>query len=193
MNEQTPSDAPGVRILLDRRGASLRDEPDPLYGLWHPRAVVPCASLRERILTAAHDGHLHLGREKTLSLIEQRYWWPGLSRDVARKCQNCETCAFNDRARRTGEAHIPPYGHQPWSCITADIVYLEPTASGYDSVLVPPRPLILVPWAPTAPKYWHVIVSRLLSLCRRAVRQSTLLLLWCHNSVHTAPLLPTGV
>ena len=55
---------------------------------------------------------------------------------MARKCQNCETCAFNDRARRTGEAHIPPYGHQPWSCITADIVYLEPTASGYDSVLV---------------------------------------------------------
>ena len=124
----------GQYLVLD--GILHRDEPDPLYGLWHPRAVVPCASLRERILTAAHDGHLHLGREKTLSLVEQRYWWPGLSRDVARKCQNCETCAFNDRARRTGEAHIPPYGHQPWSCITADIVYLEPTASGYDSVLV---------------------------------------------------------
>ena len=77
----------GQYLVLD--GILHRDEPDPLYGLWHPRAVVPCASLRERILTAAHDGHLHLGREKTLSLVARRYWWPGLSRDVARKCQNC--------------------------------------------------------------------------------------------------------
>ena len=31
-------------------GVLHRDvEPDPLYGLWQPRAVVPCASLRERI------------------------------------------------------------------------------------------------------------------------------------------------
>ena len=40
------------------------------------------------------------------------------------------------------------------------------------------------------PSNWHELVSRLLSLCRRAVRQSTLLLLWCHNSVHIAPLPP---
>ena len=37
------------------------------------------------------------------------------------------------------------------------------------------------------PVQWHVIVSDCFSWLARAARQSTSLLLWCHNSVQLAP------
>lgn len=35
----------------------------------------------------------HLGREKTLSKIRSRFYWPGMTGDVSRWCQTYRSCA----------------------------------------------------------------------------------------------------
>lgn len=55
---------------------------------------IPEGSLREVIIKEAHDGGLagHFGKDKTLSLVEQTFYWPKLSKDVARYVERCQIC-----------------------------------------------------------------------------------------------------
>ena len=42
-----------------------------------------------------HAGALegHLGAEKTLGKIKERFYWPGMEQDVKMWCRTCESCA----------------------------------------------------------------------------------------------------
>ena len=59
-----------------------------------PRAI------REEILQEIHAGELggHLGEDKTHSKIKQRFYWPGMRKDVERWCHTCEACATRKTA-----------------------------------------------------------------------------------------------
>ena len=56
--------------------------------------VIP-TSLKEEILTDLHEGAVggHLGTDKTLGRLRERYYWPGHYNDVREWCRNCATCA----------------------------------------------------------------------------------------------------
>ena len=47
------------------------------------------------ILHSLHDHHSagHLGIAKTLNKVLERFYWPGLRRDVVDWCKSCHTCA----------------------------------------------------------------------------------------------------
>lgn len=53
------------------------------------KLCVPNGSLRLHILNELHSGGLggHFGRDKTLALLQERYFWPKMSRDVERFVQ----------------------------------------------------------------------------------------------------------
>ncbi|PKI37096.1 hypothetical protein CRG98_042530 [Punica granatum] len=55
---------------------------------------IPWCSLWEAIVNEAHDGGLggYFGRDKTLALIKENFYWPNMIRDVSRYVERCRTC-----------------------------------------------------------------------------------------------------
>ena len=105
----------GVRpAFSDVRGASL--ETRSLWAQWntlvvkdgilyrrveaangdssHDQLVIP-HGIREDILRSLHNDPSagHLGHRRTLSRVRQRFYWPGLGRDVEEWCRRCSLCA----------------------------------------------------------------------------------------------------
>ena len=57
-------------------------------------------SLTEEVMQELHAGATegHLGEEKTLLKIKERFYWPGMQQDVHNWCQTCATCATRKTA-----------------------------------------------------------------------------------------------
>ena len=54
--------------------------------------VVMPQEYRELVLTGLHDNAGHQGRDRTLSLIQDRFYWPGMAAQVDAKVRTCERC-----------------------------------------------------------------------------------------------------
>ncbi|KAK8779210.1 hypothetical protein V5799_019450 [Amblyomma americanum] len=64
------------------------------------RVVVP-AALRSSVMAVFHDDNGHLGSEKTKTLVQRKYWWPSIAKDIRRYIESCHTCqAVNSRTTR---------------------------------------------------------------------------------------------
>ncbi|KAI2644394.1 Transposon Tf2-11 polyprotein [Labeo rohita] len=66
---------------------------------------------RQSLLGAAHQspGSGHPGSQRTLSLLQSRYWWPSMHRDTIRYVQSCSVCAMSTSPRHlpTGKLGLP--------------------------------------------------------------------------------------
>jgi hypothetical protein len=58
------------------------------------RLCIPQSSLRELLIQELHSDGLagHFGCDKTLTLVEDRFFWPRLRRDVQTAIKHCRTC-----------------------------------------------------------------------------------------------------
>lgn len=70
--------------------------------------VVP-RSLRARVLSMAHEGHL--GIVKLKQRCRDLVWWPGIDRDIEGLVRDCEPCLLSGK---TGQPVSPPLQPVPW-------------------------------------------------------------------------------
>ena len=91
-----PTDSEDFRKLLKqkdhlrvREGVLFRKT--KIQGRTFMQAVLP-PKLRATALRGAHDQLGHLGRDKTLDILQERVWWPGMRRDVVAYISGCDRC-----------------------------------------------------------------------------------------------------
>ena len=77
--------------LVEKEGVLYRRVRTPSGGEEVCQLLLP-AVLWSDVLMQLHQQHGHQGIERTTELVRQRCYWPGLSSDVERWCQECERC-----------------------------------------------------------------------------------------------------
>ena len=71
------------------------------------KLVIP-RSLRSRVLNSCHDTifSAHLGVNKTVDRVKQRFFWPGLRETVKQHIRSCQVCAVSKGAYRKFRATL---------------------------------------------------------------------------------------
>ncbi|KAL0641682.1 hypothetical protein Bca4012_102537 [Brassica carinata] len=104
------------------------------------RLCVPSGSLRELYVREAHAGGLmgHFGVAKTLSTLQEHFYWPGMKKEVERVCSRCVVCKqAKSKVQPTGLYTPLPIPTTPWIDISMDFVLgLPRTRKGRDSIFV---------------------------------------------------------
>ena len=101
--------------------------------------VVP-AELREKVVSLAHDTLLagHRGASKTLSRIQQEFYWPGIHDFVTRYVASCDLCQRNVSKGTVPKApmgKLPLIG-TPFSLMCVDLIGpISPPSNGFRYIL----------------------------------------------------------
>ena len=89
--------------------------------LYNSRIVVP-PSLREETMDRIHEGHQ--GIERCRARTNSSVWWPGVSQSIAKKIQNCTTCA-KDKVPKREPLLVTPLPDHPWQMVGTDLFELS--------------------------------------------------------------------
>ncbi|GJS04831.1 RNA-directed DNA polymerase [Tanacetum coccineum] len=104
------------------------------------RLCIPLCSLREAIVLEGHAGGLagHFGRDKTLALLREQFYWPRMERDVNRLLERCRTCHIAKTHSSNAGLYTPlSVPVAPWEDVSLDFVLgLPRTQRAKDSVMV---------------------------------------------------------
>ncbi|XP_064456818.1 uncharacterized protein LOC135377205 [Ornithodoros turicata] len=121
----TMQDNPSCSDFLDIDGILYKQSDSG-----HPTLVVP-AKMRSAILHTMHDCAGHMGSERTLRKLHDRYWWPGLTASVQNYVTSCQTCQLYNRptSKNVGFMGHMPVSEIPFSIIAFDHIMMPPTGS----------------------------------------------------------------
>ena len=100
--------------------------------------VVP-SSLQKEILDELHGGTQsgHLGEEKTLSRLKERFYWPGQWNNVRNWCNTCATCATRKSVGAKNRAPLQTIrAGYPMQVVAVDILGPLPESDGGNSYIL---------------------------------------------------------
>jgi hypothetical protein len=103
----------------------------------HDKRLVLPNDWHEEAFQLVHDQMGHMGRDRTISLLKERFYWPGMDKFVSDHIQRCMPCV-------QGKApHLPeraPMKHltasQPMELVSVDFLGLEESKGKFQNVLV---------------------------------------------------------
>lgn len=103
----------------------------------HPvvQLVAPSV-LHDVIFSGLHDDAGHQGRDRTLSLIKSRFYWPGLDHFVDRRVRECPRCIRRKTPVGTAAPLVSVESTYPLELVCMDYLSLEMSSGGYEHILV---------------------------------------------------------
>ena len=92
-------------------------------------------TLIKRVMAGCHDQVGHQGRDRTVSLVRERFYWDTLYRDTSNYVSKCSRCIR--RKSKAQRAPLQPiFASQPMEIVHLDHLTLEPCKGKIESVLV---------------------------------------------------------
>ena len=93
-------------------------------------------SYRDLVFKALHDSLGHQGRDRTTSLIKQRFFWPGIDAYVRDRIQNCDRCIKRKSNPGTSAELVNIKSTAPMEILCLDYLSLERSKGGIENILV---------------------------------------------------------
>ena len=85
---------------------------------------------------ALHDDIGHQGRDRTTSVLKQRFYWPGIDAYVKEKVQNCDRCIKRKAGQRNKAELVNITSMAPMEILCLYYLSLERSKSGVENILV---------------------------------------------------------
>ena len=127
-----------MELWCDTQG--IRKLPEGYAQGW--RLAVPSRLvLRHEILAQFHNSPTarHTGRDNTIALIAQHYWWPGINAWVewyVAGCTQCQQSKICTMRKKTPLFHIPGDPSMcPFNVISLDLITQLPKANSHNAIL----------------------------------------------------------
>uniref|UniRef100_A0A8C1GXL0 Gypsy retrotransposon integrase-like protein 1 n=1 Tax=Cyprinus carpio TaxID=7962 RepID=A0A8C1GXL0_CYPCA len=137
-----PKSSNPALVLLQRQSQKLTIRDNLLYrvtrdqnGRERCQLVLP-EKCHFQVMKSLHDHAGHLGGERTVELLRDRFYWPKMTQDVELYVRNCGRCI----ARKTLPQRSAPLKHitssGPLDLVCIDFLSIEPDSKGIANVLV---------------------------------------------------------
>ncbi len=85
---------------------------------------------------ALHDDLGHLGTERTVSLIRDRFYWPRMAQMVENYVKNCGLLCFMEKPSYTCSSTAPDNFWGPMELVCIDFLSLETDTAGFSIYLL---------------------------------------------------------
>ena len=135
-----PSLSKKARLLLHERkklffkhGVLFRKR--EFHGDLFNQLVLP-SKYQPIVLKALHDDVGHLGQEKTLQFLQDRYYWPAMSKSVSEHITKCLRCKLRKGPTNLRAPLVNITSSEPMEILCVDFLGLEPCKGGVENVLV---------------------------------------------------------
>ena len=130
--------APIIWALDEHITQAQVDDPAP-PGTPANKTYIP-ATLRDQVMESTHNslGTGHPGANQTLSLLQERFWWPGMAKMVRRFVAGCAACAMAKTPRQlpAGKLQPLPIPQRPWSHLGVDFITDLPPSHGFTCIFI---------------------------------------------------------
>ena len=94
------------------------------------------SSLIPDVLYYLHDQFGHQGRDRTTSLVKERFFWPGMSKDIEQWVANCGRCVRRKSPTNTRAPLCNITTSEPLELVCIDYLLLDRCKGGFEYVLV---------------------------------------------------------
>ena len=119
--------------LTLRRGVLYREvlnKNDKTYQLVLPQCYI------EDVLRGLHTDIGHPGRDRTLTLLRERFYWPNMTADVDKFISKCDRCIRRKSSTNIRSELININSTYPLELVCMDFLTLEMSKGGFGNILV---------------------------------------------------------
>ena len=106
----------------------------PVHDKARLQLVLP-PSYRSKAMAGCHDLVGHLGQDRVLELLRDRFFWPGMHMDVASYITSCPRCIRRKTQPDTAPLHNIE-ATQPLELVHLDYLQIEPSKGNIENVLI---------------------------------------------------------
>jgi transposase InsO family protein len=88
------------------------------------------------VLEAMHNDMGHPGRDRTTSLVKDRFYWSGMSQDITTWIEECDRCIRRKSSTIQRAPLVNITTTSPLELVCMDFLTLEPSKGNYQHILV---------------------------------------------------------